>query len=138
MDKLDLNQFSCRAEAFEEAENTPSNPTENPTFGDIVNRRFGRRDVLRGALAVGAISTLAGSMGLLSAKKALASQPTFNLTEIEHGVDETHHVAPGYDADILIRWGDPVVPGAPAFDPMNQTADAQEMQFGYNLSLIHI
>src|SRR5690606_24132759 len=51
---------------------------------------------------------------------------------IEAGVDEDHHVAEGYSADVLIRWGDPVVAGAPAFDPEAQTADAQEMQFGYN------
>ena len=33
---------------------------------------------------------------------------------------------------VVIRWGDPVVAGAPAFDPANQTAAAQEKQFGYN------
>ena len=32
----------------------------------------------------------------------------------------------------MIRWGDPVVPGAPAFDFENQTAEAQAGQFGYN------
>ena len=29
-------------------------------------------------------------------------------------------------------WGDPVVPGAPAFDFDNQTPEAQEKQFGFN------
>ena len=42
------------------------------------------------------------------------------------------HVAEGYDVQMLIRWGDPVVAGAPAFDPANQTAAAQAKQFGYN------
>ena len=37
---------------------------------------------------------------------------------------------------MLIRWGDPVVAGAPAFDPTNQTAAAQEKQFGYNNDFI--
>ena len=37
--------------------------------------------------------------------------------EVAAGVDDKHHVAEGYDADVLIRWGDPVLPGAPAFDP---------------------
>ncbi|MCW5700290.1 MAG: PhoX family phosphatase, partial [Rhodospirillales bacterium] len=64
------------------------------------------------------------------AKSATASRYIFD--EIEHGVDETHHVAPGYNANILIRWGDPVVPDAPAFDPLSQSAAAQSKQFGYN------
>ncbi len=40
--------------------------------------------------------------------------------------------AEGYEQGIVIRWGDPVVPGAPAFDFNKQTAAAQEKQFGYN------
>ncbi len=39
---------------------------------------------------------------------------------------------PGYDADLLIGWGDPVLPGAPAFNPRSQTAASQRKQFGYN------
>ncbi len=48
------------------------------------------------------------------------------------GVDEKHYVAEGYDAQVLVRWGDPVLPGAPAFDPVRQSAAAQKLQFGYN------
>ena len=41
-------------------------------------------------------------------------------------------IPPGYDQRVVIRWGDPVLPGAPAFDFAKQTAAAQEKQFGYN------
>ena len=72
------------------------------------------------------------------ARPPAASNPaTFDFVEIEHGVDETHHVAPDHDADILIRWGDPVTRQMRlAFDPENQTAAAQAKQFGYNNDFI--
>jgi secreted PhoX family phosphatase len=38
----------------------------------------------------------------------------------------------GYAQRVVIRWGDPVVPGAPKFDFTKQTATAQAKQFGYN------
>ncbi len=38
----------------------------------------------------------------------------------------------GYEAQVLIRWGDPVLPGAAAFAPGRTTAAAQARQFGYN------
>ena len=133
MKNSDLSRYSCRAEAYEASEDIPSNRSEAPTIGDVINRRFGRRDVLKGALGVAAIGAIAGSgLAAMGGKKALAASASFNFSEISHGVDETHHVAPGYNAEVLIRWGDPVLADAPEFDPMNQTADAQAKQFGYN------
>ncbi|MGH3468568.1 MAG: PhoX family protein, partial [Thermocrispum sp.] len=41
-------------------------------------------------------------------------------------------VPEGYRQQVLIRWGDPVVAGAPEFDFDSQTADAQAKQFGFN------
>lgn len=121
-------------------EDQPVNPTGAPTLGDLINARFSRRDLLRGALGVTALGALAASpLALLAAGEApdpAADPPAaggpFGFTEIPHGVDATHHVAPGYRAEVLIRWGDPVVPGAPAFDPASQSAAAQRLQFGYN------
>ena len=125
------------SKAFEQSDDTPSNPSTTPTLGDVINARFKRRQVLQGALGVSAIAGLMAASPLalraLSRSAEAAENPgRYNFKEVTAGVDETHHVAEGYDADILIRWGDPVLPGAPAFDPNNQSADAQEQQFGYN------
>ncbi len=48
------------------------------------------------------------------------------------GIDTTHHVAAGYQAKPLLRWGDPLAPGLPPFNPNNQSAADQLKRFGYN------
>ncbi len=125
-----------RAEAYEQSENQSSNTTLNATIGEIVAARLGRRGFLRGALAVTALSTLAPSQVLMSRSASATGLTGAAFQEIEHGVDETHHVAPGYKAEILIRWGDKVTADAPEFDPMQQSAAAQAKQFGYNNDFI--
>ncbi len=67
-----------------------------------------------------------------------ASEPVsrFDFPEVTAGVDADHHVAEGYDADVLLRWGDPVFPDSPAFDPLNQSPEAQARQFGYNADYV--
>ena len=102
------------------------NPSGNPTFGEMVAQRFGRRDVLRGALATATISAALGPQALA------ADSSLFSFLEIEAGVDTHHHVAEGYDAKVLIRWGDPLFPGMGEFDPLAQSAADQARRFGYN------
>ena len=119
--------------AREESEDVGRNPTDNPTLGDVIAARFARRDVLKGALGVAAIATAVSPLALAAAGAAKAEAASrYRFDELEAGADENHHVAPGYDADVLIRWGDPVLPGAPAFNPAAHTAAAQRLQFGYN------
>jgi len=128
-----------RSAILEEAENIPSNPATAPTMGEVIGARYGRRALLEGALATTAITALVGPTALATARRAAANagpETRFRFDEIAHGVDETHHVAAGHRAEILLRWGDPVVPGVPAFDPMNQTAAAQARQFGYNCDYV--
>ncbi|WP_168012396.1 PhoX family protein [Halomonas salinarum] len=125
--------FNRRAH-FEDAEDTPSNPVISEPLGDIIARRYSRRGFLKG-MSYGGLGVAAiGSMNPLTAAIAngAGSAGRFAFDEIAHGVDTTHHVAEGYDADVLIRWGDPLFTDAPAFDPQRQSADAQERQFGYN------
>ncbi len=133
-----MTDHLSKSQAAEESENAGSNPSANPTMGDIIAQRLGRRDLLKGALAVTALGMTAAPLALaLAASSQVAAQgsnttPSFNFTEIEAGSDERHHVAEGYDADVLIRWGDPVLPGARAFDPQAQNPATQARQFGYN------
>ncbi len=140
MPRNDPSEYPRRAEAFEASDDVPSNPVlagNRPTIGDVINERFSRRCVLRGMLGTAAISGLASSVpGLLSHEAKAVGVGRFRFDEITHGVDETHHVAEGYSADILIRWGDPLHEDAPEFDPHNQSAAAQEQQFGYNNDFI--
>ncbi len=122
-----------RAQAFEESENTGRNPTDNATIGDVIAARFHRRDLLKGALGVAAIAATVSPLAIAAAGRAQAQNGTrYRFEEVVADVDETHHVAAGHDADVLIRWGDPILPAAPVFDPMKQTAAAQKLQFGYN------
>jgi secreted PhoX family phosphatase len=121
-------------QGLETAEFDPTNTSQNRTMGEIIAARFSRRGFLQGSLAVSAIAATVGPAALLSAPRAEAQEGSsaFSFPEVTAGVDADHHVAEGYDAKILMRWGDPVVSGAPEFDPENQTAEAQAGQFGYN------
>ena len=119
---------------LEEADGDGLNPTDNRTMGDIIATRFSRRSFLRGSMAVTAIAATVSPMALMTAEKAKAATTgsKFVFTEVEAGVDQTHHVAEGYDADILLRWGDGLFADSPEFDPLKQTPEAQARQFGYN------
>ncbi|MBO6784791.1 MAG: DUF839 domain-containing protein, partial [Alphaproteobacteria bacterium] len=132
MTKAHTEDYATRAEAFEASENEPARQVEADTFGDIVEVRYSRRGMLRGLTAVAAITAISTPLESLVSRAAAAAAAPFKFDEISHGVDETHHVAPGYSADVLIRWGDRVLQGAPGFEPAAQTASAQAMQFGYN------
>jgi uncharacterized protein len=123
--------FCNRAEAYEA--NVPLNPADRGTIGDVILRRYSRRAVVRGSLGVVAAAALFGPAALAGRPaRADAPQDRFGFAEVEAGVDETHHVAAGYDAQVLLRWGDPLFPDSPAFDPRAQSAAAQLKQFGYN------
>ncbi|MEL6198468.1 MAG: PhoX family phosphatase, partial [Pseudomonadota bacterium] len=124
-----------KAEAFEAFDDIPTNPHLGNTIGDVINRRYGRRAVLQGALGVSAVTALFGSSALVAPRQAAAAAAAdsrFVFDELAWGNDETHHIADGYDADILLRWGDPITADAPDFDPQAQTAEKQLKQFGYN------
>lgn len=129
-------QTGNKGEAFEAYDDIPANPSAQPTIGDVIAARYGRRDMLKGLLGVSASAALFGATALSAPRRAAAAVSPgtgrYDFEELHWGNDETHHVAAGYDADILLRWGDPITANAPEFDVMNQSSEAQLQQFGYN------
>ena len=75
-------------------------------FADIAAARLSRRQALRGLAATAAV---AGMGGTLTSRIALAAGSTLTFTEIQPGPKPDQAVAPGYTAQVLIRWGDKVV-----------------------------
>jgi secreted PhoX family phosphatase len=127
------DRFCNRAEAYEAHDNVPLSPPGADAIGDIILRRYSRRAMMRGTLGVAAAISLFGTELLTGhAACAEAAPDRFGFDAIDAGVDGNHHVAEGYRADVLLRWGDPLFADAPPFDPMKQSAADQLKQFGYN------
>jgi uncharacterized protein len=107
------------------------NESDNRPLLELAHARLSRRGVLRGFITTAAIS-VAGGTATSRLALATTNPSTLGFTSLPQTITETHSVAEGYSADLLIRWGDKVLPGAPEFDPQNQTGEAQARQFGYN------
>ena len=100
------------------------------TFEAIVRRRMNRRVVLRGALATGLLWTT----GRVQADAPAPAATTFQPVPLSDA-DELL-VPEGYEWAPVLRWGDPLLPGAPDFDPHNLSPDAQAQQMGYNCDYV--
>ncbi len=110
------------------------NPSSEPSIGDLVARRLSRRAALAGLLT----TAVAGWSGLRAppAEAAAGLGGPGGFAEVVQGLDEHAHIPAGYGSQVLLRWGDPLSAGAPAFDVARQTPAAQAMQFGYNCDFV--
>jgi secreted PhoX family phosphatase len=114
---------------IQDGDDIGSNRSGNQPLLEFARARMSRRTALKGFVTTAVMGALGGT---LTNRVALAAGSSFGFESVPHTIADDMQVAPGYTAEVLIRWGDPVLPGAPVFDPMNQTADAQAKQFGYN------
>jgi len=127
---------------LDHSEDHSSNPRAGDAepIGDLIAKRLSRRSFLGASALAGGYLALAGCTGTQDGgggdSSSAEAAPAFGFDEIARGTDPTHHVPPGYRADVLLRWGDALFPGAPTFDARAQTASAQRLQFGYNNDFI--
>ncbi|WP_445356593.1 PhoX family protein [Microbulbifer sp. ANSA002] len=92
-----------------------------------------RRKLLKaigGATAAGAATNFMPGCGSEHHRENLSFQ------EVPHSLDFNHHLPQGYSADILLRWGDPIVANLKEFEPKQLTAQGQSQRFGYNNDFI--
>ena len=109
----------------------------------LINQRMSRRRMLERSPLAGAALTvpaMAGCDSSIATNETI--EPTdpaasrYQFQEISRGSDETHHIPTDYELDVLLRWGDPLFPDAPAFNAHAQNAAAQSRQFGYNCDFV--
>jgi secreted PhoX family phosphatase len=95
----------------------------------LIDIRLSRRELLKAVLA-GAAGTLSGHASSATSAANPTAGSTLTFAEIPHGLDDRHHLPPGYVAQVLVRSGDPLFHDAPSYVPGQAEPSAQERQFG--------
>jgi secreted PhoX family phosphatase len=139
---------TCRYRCGNACAHEAPNKSGNAYFGDVVAQVLARRKVLKAGAVVAVAGASAAALGVGGA--TAAPRPAvagghggqggghghggtgLDFEPVAPNTEDAVVVARGYEHEVLIRWGDPVVPGAPEFDFANQTAAAQSKQFGFN------
>lgn len=114
-----------------EHDEVSTNPTSNRTFESILKAEISRRAALRGG-AVGAAAFVAVGVATSETAQAAQANPLLgDFVPIPTSSADAVIVPDGYSAQPILSWGDPIVPGGPAFaDDASNTAAEQEQQLG--------
>ncbi|MFE4690815.1 PhoX family protein [Streptomyces sp. NPDC056749] len=138
-------RYRCGDACFQEIPNTSG----NEYAGDIIAGALSRRSMMRAA-AVVTVATAAGTAALagpavpdaeaapLAGRSGSKPKPAapgargLRFAAVAPNKDDRVTIPDGYGQNVVIRWGEPILRGAPAFDPDKQSAKAQAGQFGYN------
>lgn len=107
------------------------NPSPEITdFDRVVEQSISRRGFLGGVLAFGSFAVMNSSM----IGEAKAATDRFAFDQIATSTEDAIIVAPGYKADVVVRWGDPLWSDVPEFDHATRgTPESQARAFGDNI-----
>lgn len=131
-----------------------SNPTNNPEFHNIIQRRMNRRSVLKGGTGLTAAAFF-GTLPLVGcsddddnnvntggghtnhaavpASGDLARPESLNFSAVAHSTAPTMSVAEGYNAEMILPLGTPIQPGIEGWrDNREQSGESFEYRMGDN------
>lgn len=116
-----------------EIEDIGSNPAPSRPIGTLIAERLSRREaLLAGAGLAAAAAAPSAALAQDTGNTPNGGPSTLSFPELRHQLAQRDAVAEGHEIQVVIRWGDPILPDAPDFDPLAQTAERQARQFGYN------
>jgi secreted PhoX family phosphatase len=128
---------TCRLKCGDACAHPVPNQSDNDYFPDIATRALSRRGLLGAGAAGGLALYVAGPAAAKPGRPRRGGLAFEAIAGVPSTVDAVT-VPDGYRWDALVRWGDPLFDGAPAFDVMNQSEAAQERQFGYNCDYLDL
>jgi uncharacterized protein len=134
---LPRQRVTCRYKCAEACFHDVSNTSAGEYFGDVVATVVSRRSVLQGA-AITALALSTGSTLVACGRGAAPDAPTadtpsgMKFAAVAPNTKDAVVIPDGYQQSVVIRWGDPVVPGAQSFDVRGQSGATQRQQFGFN------
>lgn len=125
----------------ESSEDLSVNPTNTPTFQDVVNTQLSRRSIIQGTLAVAATGFFAPKPGFAAEATAEEAGDLIGFTPLatEDAAaigGQTVAIAPEYEYDVLIPWGTPIQGSRSGIAPYEgdpntrPTAEEQEQMVG--------
>ena len=117
---------------------------QNVSINELIRTQVSRRDFLKGILVV--------PLGTLESSDTASRFAFFNsFSKADPSLDQSFvlgfqslvgskadkvSVPPGYESQVIIRWGDPLFSDVSLFNLDDQTPEAQSRQFGYNCDFI--
>ena len=137
------SQMTCHYRCGNACDHPEPNTSGNESMRDLVEGAIARRSLLKGA-AVGAGAFVVGHAASPAAAAAetpaarMAPVSNLNFVPVPPNRRDSVTVPKGFGHHVVIGWGDPVVPGAPKFDPHDQTPEAAAQQFGYNCDYVGV
>ncbi|HEX6257076.1 MAG TPA: PhoX family phosphatase [Euzebyales bacterium] len=127
---------TCRWKCAYDCFHDKPNRSGNEPFTSVVERGLTRRGFLKGAGAALVLTAATPLVGGSAAAQTGRNGRGPGFEPIAPSMVDDVIVPDGYEYGVLLRWGDPVLPDAPAWDFNNQSPEAQAGQFGYNCDFV--